>query len=143
MELPAGAIDERSASVAAERFHEAHEQRYGYSYRHSTDPGTTGRQTMEWVNLRVTGIGPIARLRLGELPTGDGHLARALTGKRTVVVDEKSVECPLYERPRLAPGDTLNGPAIVEEYGATTVVYPGQRIVTDRFGNLILTRGAA
>jgi N-methylhydantoinase A len=129
--------------VAGERFHEAHEQRYGYSYRHSTDPGTTGRQTMEWVNLRVTGIGPIARPRLRELPTGDGPLARALTGKRTIVFDEKSVECPVYERTRLAPGDTLNGPAIVEEYGATTVVYPGQRIVADRFGNLILTRGAA
>jgi N-methylhydantoinase A len=143
VELPAGVIDERSASVAGERFHEAHEQRYGYSYRRSTDPGTTGRQTMEWVNLRVTGIGPIARPRLREFPTGDGHLARALTGKRTVVFDEKSVECPVYERTRLAPGDTLNGPAIVEEYGATTVVYPGQRIVADRFGNLILTRGAA
>ena len=37
----------------------------------------------------------------------------------------------------------VTGPAIVEEYGATTVVYPGQRIVTDRFGNLVLTRGAA
>jgi N-methylhydantoinase A len=98
---------------------------------------------MEWVNLRVTGIGPIARPRLRELPAGDGHPARALTGKRTVVFAEKPAECPVYERTRLAPGDTLNGPAIVEEYGATTVVYPGQRIVTDRFGNLILTRGAA
>ena len=29
---------------------------------------------------------------------------------------------------------------IVEEYGATTVVYPGQRVVADRFGNLVLTR---
>ncbi len=47
---------------------------------------------------------------------------------------------PVYERTRLAPGDTLNGPVIVEEYGATTVVYPGQRVVADRFGNLILTR---
>jgi N-methylhydantoinase A len=143
VELPSGVIDERSASVAGERFHEAHEQRYGYSYRRSIDRGTTGRQTMEWVNLRVTGIGPIARPRLRELPAGDGHPARALTGKRTVVFAEKSVECPVYERTRLAPGDALNGPAIVEEYGATTVVYPGQGIVTDRFGNLILTRGAA
>jgi N-methylhydantoinase A len=47
------------------------------------------------------------------------------------------------ERTLLAPGDTLDGPVIVEEYGATTVVYPGQRVVADRFGNLVLTRGAA
>jgi N-methylhydantoinase A len=143
VELPPGGIDERSASVAGERFHEAHEQRYGYSYRRATDRGTTGRQAIEWVNLRVTGIGPIARPKLRELPPGNERPARALTGRRTVIFTEKAVECPVYERTLLAPGDALNGPAIVEEYGATTVVYPGQRIVADRFGNLILTRGAA
>jgi N-methylhydantoinase A len=143
VELPPGVIDERSASVAGERFHEAHEQRYGYSYRRAADRGTAGRQTMEWVNLRVTGIGPIARPKLRELPPGDGRPARALTGKRTVVFAEKPAECAVYERTLLAPGDTLDGPVIVEEYGATTVVYPGQRVVADRFGNLVLTRGAA
>jgi N-methylhydantoinase A len=143
VELPPGVIDERSASVAGERFHEAHDQRYGYSYRRAADRGTAGRQTMEWVNLRVTGIGPIARPKLRELPPGDGRPARALTGKRTVVFAEKPAECAVYERTLLAPGDTLDGPVIVEEYGATTVVYPGQRVVADRFGNLVLTRGAA
>ena len=143
VELPPGVIDERSASVAGERFHEAHEQRYGYSYRRAADRGTAGRQTMEWVNLRVTGIGPIARPKLRELPPGDGRPARALTGKRAVVFAEKPAECAVYERTLLAPGDTLDGPVIVEEYGATTVVYPGQRVVADRFGNLVLTRGAA
>ncbi len=48
---------------------------------------------MEWVNLRVTGIGPIARPKLRELPPGDGRPARALTGKRTVVFAEKPLEC--------------------------------------------------
>jgi N-methylhydantoinase A len=143
VELPPGVIDERSASVAGERFHEAHEQRYGYCYRRAADRGTAGRQTMEWVNLRVAGIGPIARPKLRELPPGDGRPARALTGKRTVVFAEKPTECVVYERTLLAPGDTLDGPVIVEEYGATTVVYPGQRVVADRFGNLVLTRGAA
>ena len=143
VELPPGEIDEQSAAVAAQRFHEAHEQRYGYSYRRATERGTTGRQTMEWVNLRVTGVGPIARPKLRERPPGDGRPARALTGTRTVIFAEKSVECSVYERTLLAPGDALNGPAIIEEYGATTVVYPGQHIEADRFGNLILTRGAA
>jgi N-methylhydantoinase A len=142
VELPAGTIDERTAAVAADRFHAAHEQRYGYSYRRATDRGTTGRQTMEWVNVRVTGIGPIARPALPELSPGDGGPARALTGDRTVIFGDKAAECPIYERARLARGDTLNGPTIVEEYGATTVVYPGQCIVVDRLGNLILTRAA-
>ena len=143
VELPAGAIDERSAAVAADRFHEAHEQRYGYSYRRATGHGATGRQAMEWVNLRVTGIGPIARPKRRERPPGDGRPARALSGIRSVVFSEKAVECHVYERARLAPSDTLSGPAVIEEYGATTVVYPGQRVEVDGFGNLILTRGAA
>jgi len=46
----------------------------------------------------------------------------------------------LDERRVRASGDTLNGPVIIEEYGATTVVYPAQRVEADRFGNLILTR---
>jgi N-methylhydantoinase A len=143
VELPPGLIDAQSGAVAAARFHEAHEQRYGYSYRQPTERGTAGRQTIEWVNLRVTGIGPIARPKLRERAPGDGRPARALTGARTVVFSAKPVECPVYERARLAPGDTVHGPAIVEEYGATTVVYPGQRVEADRFGNLILTRAGA
>ena len=143
VELPPGEIEEQSAAVAAQRFHEAHERRYGYSYRRATEPGATGRQTMEWVNLRVTGIGPIVRPKLRERPPGDGRPARALTGTRTVIFAERPFECPVYERTLLEPGDTLNGPVIIEEYGATTVAYPGQRIEADRFGNLILTRGAA
>ena len=143
VELPPGTIDEQSASVAAERFHEAHEQRYGYAYRHGKGHAGTGRQAMEWVNLRVTGIGPIARPKLRERPPGDGRPARAISETRPVVFSEKAVECHVYERARLAPSDTLSGPAVIEEYGATTVVYPGQRVEVDGFGNLILTRGAA
>ncbi len=92
------------------------------------------------VNLRVMGVGPITQPKLRELPPGDGQPARAMTGTRPVIFAEKSVECPVYERTRITPGDTLNGPVIIEEYGATTVVYPGQRVEADRFGNLILTR---
>src|SRR5262249_17504840 len=60
VELPVGTIDVQSAAIAADRFHEAHERRYGYSYRGARGHGSTGRQAIEWVNLRVTGIGPIA-----------------------------------------------------------------------------------
>jgi N-methylhydantoinase A len=66
-----------------------------------------------------------------------------VSGTRAVVFSAKAVDCQVYERTRLAPGDTLRGPAIIEEYGATTVVHPGQRVETDRYGNLILTRGVA
>ncbi|MFL4971195.1 MAG: hypothetical protein ACJ8EU_20900, partial [Xanthobacteraceae bacterium] len=45
-----------------------------------------------------------------------------------------------YERDRLDVGITLVGPAIVEQFDATTVVPPGWTASTDRFHNLILEK---
>ena len=94
---------------------------------------------IEWVNLRVTGIGPIDRPKLPELSSGDGRPERARRKTRAVIFDGRTHDCPVYDRPALRPGDMLAGPAIVEEYGATTVVFSNQRAEVDRFGNLILT----
>jgi N-methylhydantoinase A len=93
---------------------------------------------IEWVSLRVTGIGPIERPKLRELPPGDGQPERARRKARSVIFDGQTHECPVYDRAALRPGDALAGPAVVEEYGATTVVFPNQGAEVDRFGNLIL-----
>ena len=149
------------ADAAADAFHDAHRALYGYDFR--GDP----RQQVEWVNLRVTGIGPIQRPELTELvPAGrsdtgsrvrrpgvsvcrDGAPAlpshrsagRAATGSRLVVFGRSSggVPTPLYWRPELAPGDVVEGPAVIEEYGATVPVHPGFAARVDRFGNLLVT----
>jgi len=140
VELPPGPLDERSAAEAVERFHAAHEQRFGYAYRQAAGARATGRQVVEWVNVRATGIGPIERPKLIELPPGDGRVERARRGTRAVMFDGVSHDCALYDRTRLASGDLLAGPAIVEEFGSTTVVFPGLVAEVDRFGNLVLTR---
>jgi len=142
VDLPPGAMDPTHGAETVKRFHDAHEKRFGYSYRDVGDPGGE-RHVVEWVNLRVTGVGPIRRPRFPERPRGDGRVQRALTGRRTVRFDGQSVECAVYARERLRPADVIIGPAIVEEYGATTVVFPGLRAEVDRFGNLLLTRAIA
>jgi N-methylhydantoinase A len=139
VDLPAGSIDNAQATEIVTRFHDAHEKRFGYSYRDVQDSGP-GRHVVEWVNLRVTGIGPIRRPRIPERPMGDGRVERARTGRRPVRFDGQSIECSVYSRGRLEPGDLITEPAIVEEYGATTVVFPGLRAEVDRFRNLLLTR---
>jgi N-methylhydantoinase A len=136
VELPAGPFDAAAAAETAERFHAAHERRFGYSYREAR--GAPGRHVIEWVNLRVTGVGPIDRPKLAELPPGDGRVERARGGQRAVVFDGTVRECATYARVRLRPGDVVPGPAIVEEYGATTVVFPAMTAEVDRFGNLLL-----
>ena len=49
----------------------------------------------------------------------------------------------LYEREKLDVGATLAGPAIVEQFDATTVVPPGWRARVDRHRNLVLSEGVS
>ncbi|XVQ13760.1 hydantoinase/oxoprolinase family protein [Spirillospora sp. CA-255316] len=130
---PAGSEAFRAEVVR--RFHDAHEALYGYCYR--DDPV---RHPVEWVNYRVSGIGPIDRPRLRERPPGDKDPSRALVSSRPVHFGEGWADTPVYERARLAPGDVIEGPAVVQEFGSTLPLHPGFRAEMDPYGNLTLTR---
>jgi N-methylhydantoinase A len=131
--VPDGDLDRPAAEDVAQAFHAAHRLLYGYDF--ATDP----RQAVEWVNLRVSGIGPIRRPEIVELPPGDGGIDRARTGSRRVFFDDW-VETPTYNRPDLGPGDVVAGPAIIEEFGSTVPVHPGFAVTVDAYGNLLLTK---
>jgi N-methylhydantoinase A len=139
IEVPAGRLDRAKADLAVGRFHAAHQQTYGYSY--ADQPA----QRVEWVNLRVSGIGPLRRPtiqpRTRDLP---GREDRALDGYRQVHFETEAgpLQTPIYTRQRLQPGDCVVGPAIVEEYGSTTVVFPRQHARVDDSENLVLERSA-
>jgi len=45
----------------------------------------------------------------------------------------------VYWRDGLEAGDVVEGPAVIEEYGATVPVHPGFVARVDRFGNLLVT----
>ena len=130
--VPAGPVDARLADAVAEAFHSAHEQLYGYSFR--DDP----RQQVEWVNLRVTGIGPLRRPELRELEVRPGGAERARSGTRSVFFDDER-DTPVYWRPDLSPGDEVHGPAVLEEFGSTIPLHPGFCARVDRFGNVHVT----
>ncbi|HUC58694.1 MAG TPA: hydantoinase/oxoprolinase family protein [Streptosporangiaceae bacterium] len=120
----------------ASAFHDAHLALYGYDFRDDA------RQPVEWVNLRVTGIGPIRRPSLRELPSGDSDPRQARTGNRQVCFsrDAGFVSAEVYWRPSLAAGDVIEGPAVIEDYGATVPLHTGFRATVDRLGNLRVRR---
>ncbi|MGY1639341.1 hydantoinase/oxoprolinase family protein [Geodermatophilus sp. SYSU D00742] len=128
-----GGLDASAAEAVAQAFHAAHRQLYGYDF--ADDP----RQAVEWVNLRVSGIGPIRRPDMVELTVRDGGPDRARTGSRRVFFDDW-VDTPTYNRPDLGPGDVVPGPAVIEEFGSTVPVHPGFRATVDTHGNLLLTK---
>lgn len=126
--IPAGAIEAGTLRRASEAFHDAHDRLYGYSYR--------GSQLTEVVNLRVTGVGIIDKPAVVEEPESEGAAQPA--SQREVYFDGGFVSTPVYSRRELTPGMSIDGPAIVEEYGSTTVIQPGQRAAIDRWRNLVL-----
>ena len=133
---PAGAVDEGFAAAVEAAFHDAHEALYGYAFR--GDP----RQPVEWVNLRVSGVGPIARPHPREIPPREEPEAPARSGVRPVLFDVTAGwgETPVFWRPDLAPDDVVTGPAVIEEFGSTVPVHPGFAATVDRFGNLLVRR---
>jgi len=133
VDAPPGAVDDAFRLSVIESFHGAHERLYGYAYR----DGET-RNPVEWVNIRVTGLGRIARPPSVERPLGDGDPGRARTGTRAVCFDDW-VETAVYWRPGLQPGDALRGPAIVEEYGSTLPLHEGYVATVDGFENLVVS----
>lgn len=129
--LPDGRLGAAETEGALSRFHREHHRAYGYSA-----PG----EPVEFVNLRLSAIGKINKPQLREIGADDSSLSVAQKAIRSVYFTECGgyVECPIYDRYRLSAGVVLEGPAIVEEIDATTVIHPDYQAAVDRFGNLIL-----
>jgi N-methylhydantoinase A/oxoprolinase/acetone carboxylase beta subunit len=62
-----------------------------------------------------------------------------LKGHREVYFGETGfVPCQVVDRYALKPGDTFEGPAVVEERESTTVIGPGATVAVDQFHNLVI-----
>lgn len=123
--LGAGDFDE-----LVRRFHAAHDREYGYFIP---------ERAIEFVSCRLQAVGEVQKPPARE-HKGGASLAGARIGERPVYIDAKHgwQTAAVYQREKLPVGETLTGPAIVNEMSATTVVLPGQRLTVDRFGNMIL-----
>jgi N-methylhydantoinase A len=133
VDVPAGTVTRELVDAVADAFHDEHRVLYGYDNRHDA------RQEVEWVNLRVTGIGPIRKPSLREVDAGTGAES-ARSGTREVWFDDGWVEAGVYDRARLGAGDEVPGPAVLEEFSSTVPVHPGFVARVDRFGNLAIRR---
>ncbi|MGZ4471605.1 MAG: hydantoinase/oxoprolinase family protein [Nocardioidaceae bacterium] len=134
VDVPDGTVDADLVATVADRFHDEHKTLYDYDFRDDT------RQEVEWVNLRVTGVGPIRKPSLQTVAAGTGPEA-ARTGSRRVYFDEW-VDTAVYDRARLGAGDVVEGPAILEEFSSTVPLHPGFTATVDIYGNLLITRTA-
>jgi N-methylhydantoinase A len=129
-------LDSRSLARATRSFHSAHQRTYGYSVED---------EEVEIVNLRVTATGLIPEPKILQESPGSKIPPEGSKTEDMLVsfgTPEEQIECPVYDRSRLRSGNLLEGPAIVEQYDATTVIYPSWTAEVDLMGNLRLTRQA-
>jgi N-methylhydantoinase A len=142
--VPGGDLSPGVLTAVAERFHAEHRALYGYDFADDR------RQQVEWVNLRVSGIGPIKRPEIAAVD--DDELVEYAGGDpRAVAVpirpvcfapEDGYVETPVRWRPDLRPGQVVRGPAIIEEFGSTVPLHPGFSARVDAHRNLVVTREA-
>ena len=113
------------------RFERAHEQMYGY---------VSPEEPIQIVTFRLEARGAVRRAEIRAHSPATTEASIAIVGTRDVWLAEagKRVECPVYDRERLAPDHRLAGPAIVEQMDATTLLLPDQTAVVDPYLNLIV-----
>ena len=97
---------------------------------------------MEIVNSRVRCIGRLPKMNFAAAAAGDRQPRPG--GRRSALFPESDApqQVPVYRRADLASGFRVPGPAIIEEYTSTTVVYPSFDLVVDAYGNLRLRNPA-
>jgi N-methylhydantoinase A len=122
--MPDGEFSEDRFEEALSRFHEQHEQLYGYDMPD---------EPLELVTLRVAGT--VETPPIADDPSTAGE--PATTREREVYFDETGfVTTPVLDRRAIAVGDEIEGPAIIEESGCTTLLPPNTTAETTSEGNL-------
>jgi N-methylhydantoinase A len=132
--LGQGALDADTLAGARARFDAVHERIHGHAAK---------EKGVEIVSYRLRVRVAVPKFSPQEL---DAHPAAppapvAIKGRRRVFfAADAPTDTTVYDRDRLDVGATFGGPAIVEQFDATTVVPHGWRACVDRYGNLILER---
>lgn len=126
-ELTDGDVDETTLDTIAEAFHEKHARLLGHAMRD---------ESIEAVTLRVDGNVSTAPLE-DVIARSDEDAHR---GERDVYFTEAGyLATDIYDRNALGPGETVTGPAILEESGSTSIIPPETDAEVSESGSIIIS----
>ncbi len=118
---------------AVARFHQAHRERYGHADE---------QKTVEIVSVRLRAVGVTDKPPLK--PEKSVRRFKAKPARDAQVwLGDKRRKVAVYDRAELQPGATIAAPAIIVEYGSTTLIPTGWRVRVDAWHNLLLDSTAA
>ena len=130
VELQGSKVDSATLDATIQNFHREHDRLFGFSLD----------QPVEIVTVRVTARGQLESAGMASLARGLSGPGESLIGQRQVYFEDTGgfVPCGIYDRAKLAPGSTVDGPAILENIDSTVVIDPGWRARIDEYGNCIM-----
>lgn len=121
-----GTLNEKEIESLQADFHKVYEKEYGYQLENG----------IEIVSYYLIAYAKVDKAELAMIEKGDSAEI-AIKEHRDVDFDtEGKLKTAIYDRDKLGRGVTFDGPAIIEEAGTTTVVFPGQKVSIDDYGNL-------
>ena len=136
--LPEGPYADTAAGRArlTAAFEEAYREKFAL-----TPPGVP----VEFLNIRVAVRAPVSGSEVVLQGRPGSGAEGALKGSRPAYFREARgfVPTAVYDRRRLGVGDTVTGPAVVEEEGSTLVIGPGATARVAPSGNLVMTLAEA
>ena len=129
--LPPGPVTPPMIDGLAAAFAAAHQRLYGF---------LAEDEPMQLVTFRAEATGVVRKADIRPAADAGPDPRAAECGRRDVWLRETGafVSCPLYDRERLAAGNRIEGPAIVEQMDATTLIVPGATATVDPYLNLLL-----
>jgi N-methylhydantoinase A len=132
VELPIDLFRTEDRDGVKKRFDAIHETRYGYS---------APAEKAEIVSLRTAVTGLMRKPTFESIAAGESvPPPAAFRGTREVYFAEagRALNTPSYDRGALLANNRIAGPALIEEYASTTVVHPGDVVVVDALGDLVI-----
>ena len=110
-------------------FHGTYKKQFG----HSTPDGP-----LEFINLRLVAEGKIKK---SNSLKSEKNLDKSKDSLRKITFDNKDFDTKVLDRSNVELKKKIDGPLIIEEETATTVIPPNYILEKDEFGNLIITKG--
>ncbi|MEQ8388063.1 MAG: hydantoinase/oxoprolinase family protein [Alphaproteobacteria bacterium] len=116
-------------SALVQKFHDEHMRLYRF----------TVDTEVEVVNLRAIAVGALDRIAFQKGTKGGPDASAAVVdAEHEAYFDGKFVTTPVYDRAKLAPGNRIEGPAVVIQLDSTSLVQPGFHATVDEYFNLVI-----
>ncbi|MBO67547.1 MAG: hydantoin utilization protein A [Acidiferrobacteraceae bacterium] len=115
-------------------FHRLHEKIFAHKDEN---------QSIEILTLRLELTGIRRTIDLAAIPFEKEDSSHGIKSDRQVYFSSDPINTTVYDGKKLKPGNFIPGPAIIEQWGTTIVIYPGQEVLIDSYNNCVIEIGSA